>query len=360
MSLTSSSSSASPKVALALGSGGARGYAHIGVLEVLQERGYDVVAVAGSSMGALVGGLHAAGVLPAFADWARGLTQRDVLRMLDPSLSAPGAIRAEKILAQVSRLLDGAVIEDLSVPYTAVATDLRARREVWFQQGPVDVAIRASIALPTFITPVVVDGRLLADGALMNPIPVAPTASVRSDLTIAVSVSGEIAADGARPPVRVVPDPPNALEELRDRVRRSAARVFDLELSGGLAELMSGARPSVPRRRVAGEVSGGRAWLRARPASGSGGAPGSAEQGRGFAQPPDGLRTMDVMEMSLDAMQSVVAGYRMAGYPADLMITIPKAACHTLDFHRAVELVALGRQAATRALDEWEQGAPGA
>ncbi|HEY5554557.1 MAG TPA: patatin-like phospholipase family protein [Cellulomonas sp.] len=123
------------RVALALGSGGARGYAHVGVIAVLEERGYEIASIAGSSMGALVGGLHAAGTLGPYTEWARTVTQRDVLRLLDLSIKGPGAIRGEKILARVSELLGTALIEDLAIPFTAVATDLLARREVWFQQG---------------------------------------------------------------------------------------------------------------------------------------------------------------------------------------------------------------------------------
>ena len=154
-------------VALILGSGGARGYAHIGAIQVLVERGYQVVAVAGTSMGALVGGLFAAGKLDAYTEWVTGLSQRDVIRLLDPALLGAGAFRAERLLARMSDLLDGALIEKLPIPYTAVATDIGARREVWFQSGPLDVAIRASIAIPGVITPIMVNGRLLVDGAVL-------------------------------------------------------------------------------------------------------------------------------------------------------------------------------------------------
>ena len=178
------------RVALALGSGGARGYAHIGVIHELRERGYEVVGVAGSSMGALVGGLHAAGSLDEFADWAKTLTQRAVLRLLDPSITAAGVLRAEKILDAVRDMLGDATIESLPIPYTAVATDLIAGKSVWLQRGPVDAAIRASIAIPGIIAPHVLDGRLLADGGILDPLPMAPIAAVNADLTIAVSLGG--------------------------------------------------------------------------------------------------------------------------------------------------------------------------
>jgi NTE family protein len=179
------------RIRLALGSGGARGYAHIGAVQVLEERGYEIAAISGTSMGALVGAARAAGALEEYAEWASGLTQRDVLRLLDPSLRAPYGIRGEKILARFNELVGSARIEELPIPYTSVATDLLARKEVWFQQGPVDVAVRASIALPTFIKPVMLNGRLLVDGGLMNPLPIAPMAGVHADLTVAIDLVGE-------------------------------------------------------------------------------------------------------------------------------------------------------------------------
>lgn len=321
------------RVALALGSGGARGYAHIGVIEVLEERGYDVVSTAGTSMGALVGGLHAAGQLEAYTEWARSLTQRNVLRLLDPSIKAPGAIRADKILARVSELLGGARIEELPIPFTAVATDLLARKEVWFQQGPVDMAIRASIALPSIITPVMLNGRLLADGGLMNPIPIAPTTAAHAELTIAVSLGGEPEHERATGPVQESAEPRPA-EEWLDRFRRSAAQVLDRDLV----------------RAVVARFPGGR---------GTTGGADAAELAEEtveevFGALPPGLRMLDVMDLSIDAMQSLVTRYRLAGYPPDLMITIRKDACRTLDFHKADEMIALGRQATLDALDAFE------
>ena len=157
----------SKRVALALGSGGARGYAHIGVINELRSRGYEVAGVAGSSMGALVGGLLAAGSLDEFAEWAATLTQRAVLRLLDPSITAPGVFRAGKFLDAVRDILGEATIESLPIPYTAVTTDLIAGKSVWLQRGSMVEAIRASIAIPGVIAPHVLDGRLLADGGIL-------------------------------------------------------------------------------------------------------------------------------------------------------------------------------------------------
>jgi NTE family protein len=314
-------------VALALGSGGARGYAHIGVVQVLVERGYEVVSVAGTSMGALVGGLHAADRLEAYTEWVTDLSQRDVLRLLDPSIKAPGAIRADKILSRVSELLGGVRIEDLPIPYTAVATDLLARKEVWFQEGPLDAAIRASIALPSIITPVMLNGRLLADGGLMNPLPIAPTAASNADLTVGVTLSGDTDGQTGRAPAHESAEA-RPIEEWVERFRRTAAQVLDRDLV----------------RLVAGRLSGGRSTT-----------PGSAAEeaeDEVFGTLPPGLRTLDVMELSLDAMQSLVARYRLAGYPPDLLVTVPKNACRTLDFHKAGEMIALGRELTEAALNQ--------
>jgi NTE family protein len=180
-----------PRVALALGSGGARGYAHIGVIEELQSRGHEIVSVAGSSMGALIGGVLAAGRLDEYTQWALGLSQRAVLRQLDPSRTTAGVLRAERIVAQMVELIGDHRIEDLAVEFTAVAVDLLAGREVWLDAGPLDRAIRASIGIPGVVTPLAVDGRLLVDGGVLDPVPVAATATSHADLVVAVSLQGQ-------------------------------------------------------------------------------------------------------------------------------------------------------------------------
>lgn len=329
------------RVALALGGGGARGYAHIGVIEILEERGYEIVSVAGTSMGAVVGGLYAAGRLDAYTEWVRGLTQRDVLRLLDPALRGPGAIRGDKILARVTELLEGAVIEELSTAFTAVATDLLAGKEVWFQQGPVDAAIRASIALPSFVTPVVLNGRLLADGGLLNPVPVVATAAASADVTLAVTLSEETATGPT--PVTASSEPgiaPHVPEEGEVGSRRPAAQRLDRELVRAISGWLAGGRGASPP--AAGDEAVGEIEQQLEE---------QAEEELFGALPP-GLRTFDVMQLSLEALQRVVTRYRLAGYPPDLLITVPKAACRTLDFHRAKEMIALGREHARHALDE--------
>jgi NTE family protein len=308
------------RVALALGSGGARGYAHIGVVDELRSRGYEVVGVAGSSMGALVGGLLAAGSLDEFAEWATTLTQRAVLRLLDPSITAAGVFRAGKILDAVRDLLGDATIESLPIPYTAVTTDLIAGKSVWLQRGPVDEAIRASIAIPGVIAPHVLNGRLLADGGILDPLPMAPIAAVNADLTVAVSVSG-IGTDAAADDV--VGAEGKVTRERLNRLLRSTSALLDrlgttAETAVGDAEpdsddvLEADRDPTIPK-----------------------------------------LGSFAVMSRTIDIAQAALARHQMAAYPPDVLIEAPRTACRSLHFHRAAEVIDLGRQLAARALNSY-------
>jgi NTE family protein len=312
------------RAALVLGSGGARGYAHIGVIQVLEEHDVEVVAVAGSSMGALIGGLYAAGKLEPYTEWVSSLSQLQVLGLLDASHTGSGAIGAEKIFARLHELLDGVLIENLRIPYTAVATDLLARKAVWFQRGPVETAVRASIAMPGVFTPVMLNGRLLVDGGLMDPVPVAPTAAGGADLTVAVDLGGERRGGSTESVGSAVGESAEArpADEWVERFRRAASRVFDQDAVRALVN-----RVGVPPREA-----------------------NETRHEESEATPP-GLRGFDVMNQSLEAMQSVLTRFRLAGNPPDLLITIPKDACRTFDFHRASEMIALGRTLATEVID---------
>ncbi|HWY00824.1 MAG TPA: patatin-like phospholipase family protein [Mycobacterium sp.] len=335
--------SAPTRVALALGSGGARGYAHIGVIEVLAERGYDIVGIAGSSMGAMIGGLQAAGRLDEFADWAKSLTQRTILRLLDFSISAAGVMRAEKILDTVRDILGPITIEQLPIPYTAVATDLLTGKSVWFQRGPLDEAIRASIAIPGVIAPHAIDGRLLADGGILDPLPMAPIAAVNADLTIAVSLTGSetiLSRD----------EEPGATVEWLNRMVRSTSALLDATAARSLLD-----RPAARAMlsRFGGPAAEADTW--------------SDDADLEPAETDlDGLDDIDeapevpklgsfgVMNRTIDIAQSALARHTLAAYPADLLVEVPRSTCRSLEFHRAVEVIAAGRELATRALDTLE------
>lgn len=320
------------RVALALGSGGARGYAHIGAVQELCSRGMEIAAVSGASMGALIGGLVAAGTLDDYTEWVSGLRRSDVLRLMDPTWSGPGAISAERILGAMNELIGDLAIEDLDIAYTAVATDLAARREVWFQQGPLYAAIRASIAIPGFITPVLINGRLLVDGGLLNPVPIEPLAGTPSELTIAVSLAGPRAPKEPESPSRES-TAPQRMEAWRERLRRTVASVTggddDVEV---IEDVEKDERRRRSRRSKAREAE-------------------EATQAA-FQELPAGLRLSDVTALSFDAMQGLISRYRMAGLPPDVLVTVPVSAARTLDFHRATELIDLGRELTAQALDD--------
>ncbi len=407
------------RVAVALGAGGARGYAHIGALQVLRERGYEVVALAGTSMGALVGGVTAAGVLEPYTEWALSLTQRDVFRLLDPTLSGGGAIRAERVIGKVAEFLQGARIEDLPVPFTAVATDLGARREVWFQRGLVSTAIRASVAIPGVVTPIVVDGRVLVDGGLMNPVPIEPTAAVTADWVFAVNLTGPrtgspvpvgscLVAAASTSAEEAGGDPlgssspvssESVSSESRSATRRGAGSVGEPSSGasgeGGLVPPTgpaAGSQLGTPVPPVSGStgspvrtITGGRLvgeWGERLRASAAGvlesepvkalskswatfaestlgdggeasesGGPDAANPPAPYAAAPKELGTFEIFNRSFDTMASLITRYRMASNPPDVLVTVPSDACRTMDFHRAADMIALGRRLTIEALD---------
>lgn len=315
------------RIALALGSGGARGYAHIGVINELTERGYQIVGVAGSSMGALVGGLHAAGQLDEFARWAGSLTQRAVLRLLDPSLTSPGVLRAEKILDAVRDILGDVTIESLPIPYTSVATDLITGKSVWLQRGPLDDAIRASIAIPGIFTPHVLDGRLLADGGILDPLPMAPLSAVNADLTIAVSLSG------GDPAVRLSEPEPRVTTEWLSRMWRSTTALLDTATAQRVMD--SPAAKSV-LSRFSSSVEDG--------------ADGAEPLGDGGMPQLPRLGSFEIMNRTIDIAQSALARHTLATYPPDLLIEVPRNACRSLEYHRADEVIEIGQELAAAAL----------
>ena len=283
------------KVALALGGGGARGYAHIGAIAEIEARGYEIVGVAGTSMGAVIGGLHAAGALDNYTQWVSRLNRRDVVALFDFSIGAPGTMKAEKVMAKVSALLGGVNIEDLRIPFTALAADIMSQKEIWFQDGPLDLALRASVSIPGVFTPIVIKGQLLADGGIFNPLPLSPLAAIPADLVMAVSLSG-----------------PRTNEHIGSKIDASKAT-----------------------------HSGSARFERT----------GASLIGEALSQVPSGLRTVDVLELSVQSMQSLIQRYQVSAYPPDLLIEVPLDSCGLLEFHRAKELIEIGRTLTARALD---------
>ena len=305
-------------VSLVLGSGGARGYAHIGAIEELQAQGFDIRSISGSSMGALIGGVHATGKLDVYRDWVRPLQRLDVWRLLDLTVSGGGFIKGDRIIAVMRELIGDVEIESLPIAYTAVAVDLDAQREVWFSRGSLFDAIRASIAIPTLLRPHRYQGRLLVDGGLLNPLPVSPTLRDFTDITIAVDVNGnpdavpELASGAGATPELLPPDGAGATTARHGYARRI----------GEFIESLVERRPGLP--------------------------PDPPEPG-----------AFDLFGRSLDMVQATLTRLKLAAQPPDLLISVPRSACAFYEFHRADELIELGRRCTREALARREGGGEG-
>lgn len=177
-------------VALALSSGGARGLAHIGAIEELEAQGYRITSIAGCSMGALIGGVYATGKLPEFREWMKTVDRKKMLELTDFSLSLNHIVKGNRIIEAIMEFVPDMAIEDLPIPYCAVATDWKAGREVVLNKGSLFEAIRASISLPSFYEPVQRDGMILIDGGVINPIPMNRVKRKEGDILVGVDVSG--------------------------------------------------------------------------------------------------------------------------------------------------------------------------
>lgn len=281
------------RVSLVLGSGGARGYAHIGVIEELERRGYEIASISGASMGALIGGLYACGKLEAYKKWVLGLDAFDVATLLDISFSRGGIIEGEKVFEKLETMIGGKRIEALPIKFTAVATDIVRKKEVWFQQGDLLEAIRASIAIPSVFTPVRMGKMVLVDGGALNPLPVAPTQSDLTDLTIAVNLYGE------------VPKMEIRTEEVEERRKE--------KIETAVRELFK-----------------------------------KAKEQKKFTM-------FDVLDKTFDTMQDALTRYRIGGYPPDVMVNISMHVCSTFDFHKAAEVIEAGRMAAAKELEDLKE-----
>lgn len=293
-------------VALALGSGGARGYTHIGVIQALEDRGYSIVKVSGCSMGAIVGGFFAAGKLDQYRDWVTSLGYLDVLKLVDFSLLSGGAIKLEKVYFAIREMLGETKIEDLAIPFTSVATDLKHEKEIWFQRGSLVEAMRASAAIPTILEPVVTDNMMLVDGAVLNPLPITPCVSSHADLIIAVDINSD------------VPTPRNLVRDIAQT--EDDKKVWFSSLMERASDWL-GKRDNESRKEA-----------------------------------DESLGKLGTLTRMFEVMQASLSRFKTAGYQPDLLIRIPAECCEMYEFYRAQEMVDLGYQIANEALDAFEHG----
>ena len=288
-----------PRVGLALGSGSARGWAHVGVIRALERAGIHPDLVCGTSIGALVGAAYVGGELERFEQWLLGLGVKEVLSFMDVRMNG-GMIKGERLMEFFRRTFIDRPIEELEKPFAAVATALQTGAEVWLREGSTVEAVRASIALPALFTPVLRDGHLLVDGALVNPVPVSLARAMGADIVIAVDLSSDIVS------------------------RRSRAE---------------------PEPKAAAEVS---AWRRKLQEGISTLRPARARSDEEDA--PKLPSILDVITTSLNIMQTRISRSRMAGEPPDAIVAPRLAHLGLLDYHRAKEAIEEGERAVEAAL----------
>ncbi len=294
-----------PKIAIALGSGSARGWSHIGVIKELESIGVKPEIVTGSSMGALVGAAYAAEQLEGLEHWSRALDWKGILKYLDPSLLGGGLIQGERLADLVARYVEDLNFEDLPRRLGVVATELDTGREIWFREGPVIRAVRASIGLPGLLQPILHEGHWLVDGGLSNPVPVSLCRAMGADLVIAVNLNGDILGRHFRQEEQEQPSNGGFGEE----------QFWD-RLTEQLKSTLS-SRKEMLFSRLLGE-------------------------GR------DAPGLYDVLASSLNIMQDRITRSRMAGDPPDIIITPRLSRLGLMEFDRAAFAIDEGMQAVRR------------
>jgi NTE family protein len=305
---TSERTSERPTIGLALGGGGARGFAHIGVIRTLLLHGIMPDIIVGTSIGAVVGGCFAAGQMDALAEWCGGLTKRGILGYLDISLSGSGLIAGNKLAARIEGSLGDTLIETLPIRFATITTEVGTGHEIWLTRGRLADAIRASYALPGIFPPVGLDGRWLVDGALVNPVPVSAARVLGARLVIAVNLSSDILG---RSTIMAgdAPTPAETLLHEEATERRGLRRIFGAEHSLKRQFAGGGRRPSIP----------------------------------------------SVMVDAFNIMQDRITRARLAGDPPDVTISPRVGQVGWFDFHRAQDAIEVGARATERALEEIDE-----
>ena len=289
------------KVSLVLSGGGARGIAHIGVIEELEDRGYEIVSVAGTSMGALVGGVYALGKLEEYKEWILGLDKLKVFNLLDFTVSSQGLVKGDKVFHRMKAFIPDGNIEDLPVSYVAVATDVINNKEVVFTQGSVFDAVRASVAIPTVFTPVKTEGGLLVDGGVLNNIPVNRVKRFPGDILIVVHVNANIPVEK---PVLSKQE-----KDLKESVYQKKLKTFKSHL-----------------QKIA---------------------PVNHEENMGY---------FDLINKTINLIRNQNAKLSLQRYPIDVLIEVSRHSCGTFDFFKAEEMISIGRYAAAQSLEKYESG----
>jgi NTE family protein len=294
----------SRNVALVLSSGGARGVAHIGVIEELLDSGFNISSVAGTSMGAMVGGMLAKGTLPGFKEWIMKFTKMDVIKYMDLTTAHGGMIKGEKVMKALGALVGDITIEDLQIPFACVAADLAGRKEVIFTKGSLLQAVRASCSVPTVLLPVAYDGMLLVDGGVLNPLPLDIVSRQDGDLLFAVNVNANIPYIS---PIskQIATDEENYFGKMRTLINERWSGLLDQYV-----EKFKNGKHSKPNE----------------------------------------IKLFDIISDSINLAQNKVAQISIDQYKPDLVIETSFKSASIFDFYKSEELIETGRMACRKAL----------
>jgi NTE family protein len=294
-------------VTLVLSSGGARGLAHIGVIDEIVERGYTITSIAGSSMGAFVGGLYATGNIDKFREWVVNLDKLRVFNLVDFTLSSQGFVRGERVFEKMRKLkmIPEINIEDLPLKYIAVAADIINNKEVIFDKGNLYKAIRASISIPNVFTPIEYDGGILVDGGVLNPMPINRVPRSNNDLLIAVDLNSLVSYQKPSLPKK------NETEVIHNAKVTKLIKKWDELFSSHNHEKIE--KPTDPKLK---------------------------------------LGYFDILTRSIQLMQSKLTEQTIETYPPDVLVSISKYSCSVFEFYKGEEMIAYGREACKLALDK--------
>jgi len=288
----------SKKVHLVLGSGGARGIAHIAVIEELERQGYEIIEVIGCSMGAVVGGIYAAGHLPDYKQWILGLSRSDVFELMDFTFTKRGFLKGEKLFARHKEVTGDLNIEDFNIPFTAVATDMRHNEEVYFRSGNLYTALRASVSIPGLFTPVVIDDKVLVDGGVLNPVPVNLVEKREDAIIVAVDLNAR--QKDAKPQTKEpLPETP------------SESRWYERLLPDQMLEFT--------KKQIKDDDE-------------------------------DAFSMLEMMESTFSFTQDRLTSLMFELYSPEVLINIPRKTASTFEFFRAKEVYKVGKTKARNAL----------
>ena len=281
-------------VALVLSSGGAKGFAHVGVINALERNGFNIHSVAGASMGSLIGGLYATGELDNFVDFMDNMDLREMMKLIDITISSRGLIKGDKVIAKLKELIPDRNIEDLKLPYCAVATDIVSGEEKVFTDGKLYDAIRASISIPTVFTPHIIDGHHYVDGGVVNPIPVNRVKRKWRDIVVAVNVNAMI-------PVKKKPEPKKVQRKYPEQLKLLIEKIENI----------------VPKNRA------------------------------------DHIGIFNLTNKSLNLMLNQISELTLKLDPPDIQIDLSVDAFGMFDFYKAKEIIESGDIAAEKAIKEY-------